>query len=169
MGLAGGVRITGQQRGEQDGGGSSCRDFANRLQLDSGASGASSITGPRLFGATVWPGPTQPGAKADGALGADRLGVKRRQAGRQAVMWLKHVDKPWLVPSALVRLTWWGSVVQDSRLFVLVYWVITEQEWVACRDYLHKPVITPRPEALNHIFFYLNAPRKAYFEIFILR
>lgn len=101
MGLAGAIQITGQRRREQDGGGSLCRDFANRLQLDSGASGASSITDPPPFGATVWPGPTQPGAKADGTLGADRLGMKCRQA----VMWLKHVDKHWLIPSTLVILT----------------------------------------------------------------
>lgn len=76
MGLAGAIQITGQQCREQDGGGSLCSGFANRLQLDSGASGPSSITDPPLFGATVWPGPTQPGAKADGTLGADRLGMK---------------------------------------------------------------------------------------------
>lgn len=84
MSLAVAVQITGQQPREQDGGGSLNREFANRLQLELEASGASSIADPPLFAATVWPGPTQSGAKADGTLGADRLGMKCRRA----VMWL---------------------------------------------------------------------------------
>lgn len=57
-----------------------CSDFANRLQLDFDAPGASSIEVPPLFGAAVWTGPARPSAKADGTLGADRLGMKHRQA-----------------------------------------------------------------------------------------
>lgn len=80
MGMAVAIQIAGQQPREQDGGGSLNREFSNRLQLDLEASGASPITDPPLFGATVWPGPAQSGAKADGTLGADRLGMKCRRA-----------------------------------------------------------------------------------------
>lgn len=86
MGLAVAIQITGQQPREKDGGGSLNCEFANRLQLDLKASLASSITDPPLFGATVWPGPAQSGAKADGTLGADRLGMKCRRA----VKWLRE-------------------------------------------------------------------------------
>lgn len=45
-----------------------CCDFANRLQLDFQASGASSIEEPPLFEAIAWPGPARSSARADGTL-----------------------------------------------------------------------------------------------------
>lgn len=87
MGLAGAVQIMGQQAREQDWRGGlinpeACRDFANRLQLDFQASGASSIEDPPLFEAIVWPGPARSSASTDGTLGVDGLGMKGRRAAR---------------------------------------------------------------------------------------
>lgn len=90
MGLAGAIQITDSGPENKMGGGGglinpqACRDLANRLQLDFEASGASSIEDPPLFEAVVWPGPARSSARADGTLGADRLGMKCRRAA----MWL---------------------------------------------------------------------------------